>query len=83
MTLNSSLGTDTTTDANGNYVFNGTINDDFNGDGVSDTVSFKLTFDPTHNTYNINVTTPPTTVTTFDTSQGSLAAGGGPIQCRR
>jgi len=81
VTVNSSLGTDTTTDANGNYVFNGTISDDFNGDGVSDTVTFKLTFNPNNNTYNINVTTPPTTIQTFDTSQGSLASGGpDPVQ---
>jgi hypothetical protein len=79
--VNSSLGTDTTADANGNYVFNGTINDDFNGDGVPDAVSFKLTFNPNNNTYNINVTTPPTTIMTFDTSQGSLASGGpDPVQ---
>jgi hypothetical protein len=76
VTVNSSLGTDTTTDGSGNYVFNGTINADFNGDGVSDTVSFKLTFNPVADTYRIDVTTPPTTVTTFDTSQGSLPAGG-------
>jgi hypothetical protein len=81
VTVNTSLGTDTTTDVNGNYVFNGTINDDFNGDGVSDTVSFKLTFNPANDTYNINVTTPPTTIMTFDTSQGSLASGGpNPVQ---
>jgi hypothetical protein len=76
VTVNSSLGTDTTTDGAGNYIFNGTINDDFNGDGTSDTVSFKLTFNPNNNTYKIDVTAPPTTVQTFDTSQGSLAAGG-------
>jgi hypothetical protein len=80
-TVNTLLGTDTTTDASGNYVFNGTINDDFNLDGTSDTVSFKLTFNPNNNTYKIDVTTPPTTVQTFDTSQGSLAAGGpDPVQ---
>jgi hypothetical protein len=76
VTVNSSLGTDTITDANGNYVFNGTINDDFNGDGKSDTVTFKLTFNPNNDTYKIDVTTPPVTVINFDTSQGSLPAGG-------
>ncbi len=81
VTVNGSLGTDTTTDANGNYLFNGTINDDFNGDGKSDTVAFKLTFNPNNNTYKIDVTTPPQTIQTFDTSQGSLAAGGpDPVQ---
>ncbi|RAZ82482.1 hypothetical protein DPM33_34660 [Mesorhizobium hawassense] len=78
---NGSLGTDTTTDANGNYVFNGTINDDFNNDGTSDAVSFKLTFNPTNNTYKIDVTSQPSTIINFDTSQGSLAPGGpSPVQ---
>jgi uridine phosphorylase len=72
VTVNSSLGTDTITDANGNYGFNGTINADFNGDGTSDTVSFKLTFDPVGNTYKIDVTTPPETM-----------QRGDPTQCRR
>jgi hypothetical protein len=76
VTVNSSLGTVTQTDANGNYVFNGTINADFNGDGTSDAVTFKLTFNPVNDTYKIDVTTPPPTVINFDTSQGSLPAGG-------
>ncbi|WP_292667771.1 DUF5801 repeats-in-toxin domain-containing protein, partial [Mesorhizobium sp.] len=81
VTVNSLLGTDTTTDANGNYVFNGTINADFNNDGTSDAVSFKLTFNPTDNTYKIDVTSQPSTIITFDTSQGSLAPGGpDPVQ---
>jgi len=82
VTVNGSLGTLTTTDANGNFVFNGTINDDFNADGTSDTVTFKLTFTPANpQAYRIDLTTPPPTVTTFDTSQGSLAAGGpDPVQ---
>ena len=68
---------ETTTDANGNYVFAGSITDDFNGDGTDEKVDFTLTFDPDEpETYDLQVTTPPTTVTTFDTSQGSLAAGG-------
>ncbi|CDX27356.1 conserved hypothetical protein [Mesorhizobium plurifarium] len=81
VTVNSLLGTDTTTDANGNYVFNGTINADFNNDGISDAVSFKLTFNPTNNTYKVDVTSQPSTIITFDTSQGSLAPGGpSPVQ---
>jgi hypothetical protein len=76
VTVNSSLGTVTGTDANGNYVFNGTINADFNGDGTSDAVTFKLTFNPGNDTYKIDVTTPPPTIINFNTSQGSLPAGG-------
>ncbi|MER9953206.1 hypothetical protein, partial [Mesorhizobium sp. M0047] len=79
--VNGSLGTDTTTDQNGNYVFNGTINDDFNNDGISDAVSFKLTFNPTNDTYKIDVTSQPSTIVTYDTSQGKLAPGGpSPVQ---
>jgi len=81
VTVNTSLGTLTTTDANGNFVFNGTITDDFTNDGIANnqTVNFKLTFDavdPGSGTYKIELTTPPSTIITFDTSQGSLPAGG-------
>ncbi|MDN3722297.1 hypothetical protein QW131_31550 [Roseibium salinum] len=54
----------------------GSITDDFNGDGMDDTVSFTLTFDTIADTYDLQFTTPPTTISTFDTSQGALAAGG-------
>ncbi|RUX33581.1 hypothetical protein EOA23_06190 [Mesorhizobium sp. M2A.F.Ca.ET.042.01.1.1] len=81
VTVNSSLGTATTTDANGNYVFNGTINADFNTDGISDSVAFTLAFKPGADTYTIAVTTPPPAIVNFDTSQGSLTPGGpNPVQ---
>ncbi|SFP77502.1 hypothetical protein SAMN03159463_04854, partial [Mesorhizobium sp. NFR06] len=81
VTVNTSLGTATTTDVNGNYVFNGTINADFNGDGISDSVAFTLAFKPVADTYTISVTTPPPSIVNFDTSQGSLAPGGpDPVQ---
>ncbi|MEI3854021.1 MULTISPECIES: DUF5801 repeats-in-toxin domain-containing protein [unclassified Ensifer] len=56
--------------------FDGSITDDFNGDGIDETVEFTLTFNRAANTYDLEVTTPPTTIITFDTSQGSLKAGG-------
>jgi hypothetical protein len=83
-----SLGTLTTTDANGNYVFTGSITDDFTpNDGIDNeqTVDFTLTFDPGDDsdpnnvippTYDLQLDTPPSTITRFDTSQGSLRAGG-------
>jgi hypothetical protein len=57
------------------FVFDGSITDDFNGDGTDETVDFTLTLNP-DDTYDLQVTTPPSTVTTFDTSQGTLKAGG-------
>jgi hypothetical protein len=66
-------------DNDGNFVFTGSITDDFNGDGKDETVDFTLTLDPnkgTDGTYDLQLTTPPPTVTVFDTSQGSLKAGG-------
>ena len=56
------------------FAFEGSITDDFNGDGTDDTVDFTLTFDP-DDSYDLQVTTPPTSIRNFDTSQGSLAAG--------
>lgn len=58
------------------YTFTGSIHDDFNGDGTAEDVDFTLTFDPVNGTYDLDVETPPGTITTFDTTQGSLKAGG-------
>ncbi|CDX39605.1 conserved hypothetical protein [Mesorhizobium plurifarium] len=55
--------------------FDGSITADFNGDGKNDTVNFTLTLN-SDDTYDLTVTTPPTTTTTFSTDQGSLDAGG-------
>ncbi|AZO08050.1 MULTISPECIES: DUF5801 repeats-in-toxin domain-containing protein [unclassified Mesorhizobium] len=60
----------------GAYSFTGSITDDFNGDNVDDTVNFTLTFDPVANTYALAVTQLPPTIENFDTSEGSLKAGG-------
>ncbi|TGQ71280.1 MAG: hypothetical protein E5V49_15745 [Mesorhizobium sp.] len=60
----------------GDYSFTGSIHDDFNGDGTAEDVGFTLTFDPVAGTYDLDVDTPPGTITTFDTTQGSLKAGG-------
>jgi Domain of unknown function (DUF5801) len=61
---------------NGNFVFTGSITDDFNGDGKDDTVDFKLTMDPDNpETYDLQLTTPPGSIKIFDTSQGSLKPG--------
>ncbi|AUX78645.1 DUF5801 repeats-in-toxin domain-containing protein [Sinorhizobium fredii] len=60
----------------GEFTFTGSITDDFNSDGADETVGFTLTFDPVNDTYDLDVTTPPPTTRTFDTSQGSLKAGG-------
>ncbi|WP_192245162.1 hypothetical protein [Mesorhizobium silamurunense] len=77
-----SHGTVQTTDANsdftqtGDFTFDGSITADFNGDGTNEIVDFTLTLDPNNDSYAITVTTPPETVTTFSTDQGSLDAGG-------
>ncbi|MDK1373451.1 MULTISPECIES: DUF5801 repeats-in-toxin domain-containing protein [unclassified Sinorhizobium] len=60
----------------GNFTFDGSITDDFNGDGTDETVDFTLTFDPDNDSYAIEVTTPPGSVSTFSTANGSLDAGG-------
>ena len=61
----------------GDFAFEGSITDDFNGDGTDETVDFTLIFDPDNpETYELEVTTPPATIRTFDTSQGSLPPGG-------
>jgi hypothetical protein len=76
------LGTTTTTATNstfartGDYSFAGSITDDFNGDGVNDTVSFTLVFDPVAETYDLQVTAAPGGSVTRDSSQGALKAGG-------
>jgi hypothetical protein len=84
VTVNTSLGTVTTADANGNYVFNGSITADFTDDGIANnqTVTFKLTFDPDDGTpadggtYTFEVTSVPSSTTTISTANGSLDAGG-------
>jgi hypothetical protein len=77
----STVTTDTaltgTVDKDGNFVFTGSIEDDFNGDKTKETVTFTLTLDPDNpETYDLQLTTPPGGTKTFDTSQGSLKAGG-------
>jgi hypothetical protein len=79
VSVDDSLGTLTETDGDGNYVFTGTLTADFTpNDGIDNPqdVDFTLTFDPDADSYEITLDTPPSTVTTFDTSQGSLRAGG-------
>ena len=89
VTVDTSLGTATTVDANGNYVFNGSITADFTDDGIvnNQTVTFKLTFDPDDgtpadgSTYYVDVTSPPASTTTISTANGTLGAGGpDPVQ---
>ncbi|ARP68202.1 hypothetical protein A9K65_032840 (plasmid) [Mesorhizobium sp. WSM1497] len=76
-----SHGIVTTTATNSSFTdnldgsFDGSITADFNGDGTNDTVEFTLTMN-SDDTYDLTVTTPPTTTTTFSTDQGSLDAGG-------
>ncbi len=60
----------------GAFAFEGSITDDFNGDGIDDTVEFTLTFDPDNDSYQLLVTVPPESTTTFSTEDGSLDAGG-------
>ncbi|WEX91120.1 DUF5801 domain-containing protein [Sinorhizobium garamanticum] len=67
---------DTALTKTGAFTFDGSITDDFNGDGTDETVDFTLTFDPVNDSYAIEVTTPPCSVTTFSTANGSLDAGG-------
>lgn len=76
-------GSQTTTAANssftktGPYSFEGSITDDFNGDGIDDTVEFTLEFDPDDlDSYDLQVTVPPSSVIVRDSSQGALKASG-------
>lgn len=76
-------GSQTTSAANstfsktGTYSFAGSITDDFNGDGIDDTVQFTLEFDPDDpESYDLQVTTPPSSVIIRDSSQGALKASG-------
>ncbi|MFN4140933.1 hypothetical protein [Aestuariivirga sp.] len=79
VTADVSLGTKTATEG-GNYVFEGSITADFTpNDGINNpqTIDFVLTMDPDEpETYDLQLETPPSTITKFDTSQGSLPAGG-------
>jgi hypothetical protein len=42
-----------TRDATNPYLFKGSVTDDFNGDGIADTVKFTLEFDPDLETYDL------------------------------
>lgn len=69
--------TNSTFSQTGDYSFAGSITDDFNGDGIDDTVAFTLEFDPTDpESYELLVTTPPASVIVRDSSQGALKASG-------
>ncbi len=77
------FGTQTTTVANSSFTktsafsYEGSITDDFNGDGIDDTVEFTVTFDPDDlDSYDLQVTTPPSSVIVRDSSQGALKASG-------
>jgi len=74
-TIDTSNTNSTFTQGVDDFHYSGSITDDFNGDGIDDTVGFDLTLND-DGTYDVAFTTPPGSVTTFDTSQGSLAAGG-------
>ncbi|WDZ81683.1 DUF5801 repeats-in-toxin domain-containing protein (plasmid) [Ensifer adhaerens] len=78
VTVNTSLGTLTAPDGNGNFVFTGSITDDFTNDGVvnNQTVNYTLTFDPDADTYDFQITAIPSSTTTLSSAAGSLDAGG-------
>ncbi|WP_237216811.1 DUF5801 repeats-in-toxin domain-containing protein [Falsiroseomonas oryziterrae] len=80
VTASTSLGTATTKDANGNYVFPGSITADFTpNDGLTNpqTANFTLTFDPDDpESYTFALSNTPTTVILRYCSQGQLRAGG-------
>ncbi len=57
------------------FHYTGSVIDDFNGDGVDDTVEFDLAFNM-DGTYDVTFTTPPDSTVTFSTDFGSLDAGG-------
>ncbi|MCV2868664.1 hypothetical protein OEW28_08490 [Defluviimonas sp. WL0002] len=75
--VDSSLGTLTAPNSGTDFVYNGSLMADFTDDGVANlqTVNFSLTFED-DGTYEFDLTKPPGTVTTFDTTQGTLDAGG-------
>ncbi|GKW49804.1 beta strand repeat-containing protein [Halomonas sp. NCCP-2165] len=54
----------------------GTITDDFNGDGESETVEFTLDVDLDNDTYMVTLDTPPAQEIVLSTADGSLDAGG-------
>ncbi|WP_455874127.1 hypothetical protein [Rhizobium yanglingense] len=65
----------------GDYTFDGSITDDFNGDGNDETVPFTLIFDPLTGEYTFQMENPPTTIIQRDSTQGALKAGGpDPVQ---
>uniref|UniRef100_UPI001BE3CFF4 DUF5801 repeats-in-toxin domain-containing protein n=1 Tax=Ruegeria lacuscaerulensis TaxID=55218 RepID=UPI001BE3CFF4 len=69
------VNADLTQDLVNPNLFSGSITDDFNGDGVDETVDFTIEFDsPT--TYDLQVSTPPGSVVELSTADGSLDAGG-------
>jgi hypothetical protein len=75
--IDDDLGTLLMPDGMGNFVYNGSIMDDFTNDGIDNvqTVEFTLTFDD-DGTYDFQLTTPPASSVTFSSADGSLVAGG-------
>ncbi|MGM0914741.1 MAG: hypothetical protein ACQEXC_12785, partial [Pseudomonadota bacterium] len=65
---------ESTTDPNAKWT--GTIFDDFNGDGVSETVAFTLDVDLVNDAYTVTLDAPPDQKTTKSSADGSLDAGG-------
>jgi hypothetical protein len=69
-----------------NFHYSGSITADFTNDGVANdqTVQFTLTFDPNAGpppSYDFELTTPPGSITTISTANGTLGAGGpDPVQ---
>ena len=60
---NGTVDVDAALTQTGDFAFEGSITDDFNGDGTDETVDFTLTFDPDDpETYDLQVTTPPATI---------------------
>jgi hypothetical protein len=76
--VNTSLGTVTAPDANGNYAFTGSITADFTDDGLNnpETLDFTLTFDPDADSYDFDIDEPDPVTVLKDSSQGQLKAGG-------
>lgn len=78
VTANTSLGTLTAPDGNGNFVFTGSITDDFTNDGVvnNQTVNYTLTFHPSTDTYDFQITAIPSSTSTLSTAGGSSMPAG-------
>jgi Domain of unknown function (DUF5801) len=74
--VNTTATNSTFTKGADDFHYTGSITADFNGDAVNDTVTFSLALNNNNGSYDLTVNTPPATAILFDTSQGSLAAGG-------